>query len=104
MEIASGSGNRHLDLYDAGYVPIGLDLSPYMLEITRRKFAHKSIVPRMNAAYSVTGVCAKPGVESVWQALRNVENGMLMQMWDWRVEAIENPRSRIHVFLATKRT
>lgn len=104
MEIAAGSGNLDLDLYDAGYIPIGLDLSPYMLEITSRKFAHKSIVPRMNAAYSVTGFCAKPGVESVWQALRNVENGMLMQMWDWRVESIENPRSSIHIFLATKRS
>ncbi len=167
LEIASGSGNLHLDLYDAGYIPIGVDLSPYMLEITRHKFARKYIIPRlaranakqlpfasnfftslimtfppgfvfdsqvmrefwrvlepeglliwvdapylyspdvwsrmMNAAYSVTGVCAKPGVESVWQALRNVEDGMLMQLWDWRVEAIENTRSRIHVFLATKR-
>lgn len=167
LEVASGSGNLHLDLYDAGYVPIGVDLSPYMLEITRRKFNTKSIIPRlaranakrlpfpsnfftslmmtfppgfvfdveamrelwrvlepqgiliwvdapylysrdlwsrmMNAAYSVTGVGAKPGIESVWQALHNVENGVLMQMWDWRVQAIENPRSRIHVFLATKR-
>lgn len=57
----------------------------------------------MNAAYSVTGVCAKLGIESVWQALCNVDNGMLMQLWDWRVEAIENPRSRIYIFLATKR-
>lgn len=168
LEVASGSGNLHLDLYDAGYVPIGVDLSPHMLDITQRKFlALKSIIPRlvrsnakqlpfpsayfsslmmtfppgfvfdaeamgefwrvlepqgiliwvdapylysrdlwsrmMNAAYSVTGVCAKPGVESVWRALREVDNGALMRMWDWRVEAIENPHSRIHVFLATKR-
>lgn len=168
LEVASGSGNLHLDLYEAGHIPVGVDLSPYMLEITRHKFAARSMVPRlvranakqlpfasdffssvlmtfppgfvfhtdamrefwrvlepqglliwvdapylyspdvwsrmMNAAYSVTGVGAKPGIESVWQALANVENGILMQMWDWRVEAIENPRSRIHVFLATKRT
>ncbi len=38
LEIAFGTGNLHLDLYDAGFQPIGIDLSPYMLAITQAKF------------------------------------------------------------------
>lgn len=47
FEAACGSGILHLDLYDAGYVPIGVGLSPQMLEITRCNFAAKSIVPQL---------------------------------------------------------
>jgi len=50
LEIAFGTGNLHLDLYDAGYTPIGIDLSPYMHNITRAKFQKRSIIPRLTRA------------------------------------------------------
>lgn len=171
LELALGSGNLHLDLYDAGYVPIGIDLSPYMLDITRRKFAarflNKSQKPRivranakqlpfppeyfsclvttfppgfvfdaaamrelwrvlesdglliwvddpflksddswsrlLNRALNLSSVGANTGTERVMQILRAVDDGALMQLWDWRVERVELARSRVHVFLATKR-
>jgi SAM-dependent methyltransferase len=171
LELALGSGSLHLDLYNAGYVPVGIDLSPYMLNITRRKFAAQlpdnSIVPRLvradakylpfpsgyfsslvmtfppgftfdavamrelwrvlepsgiliwvddpylysrdlwsrmlNGALNLTGVGANTSVERVMQTLRAVDSGLLMKLWDWRVERVESGRSRVHVFLATKR-
>lgn len=38
LELAFGTGNLHLSLWEAGIEPVGLDLSPYMVEITRYKF------------------------------------------------------------------
>lgn len=171
LELALGSGSLHLDIYEAGYVPFGADLSPYMLDITRRKFAarfpNNSIVPRLvradakqlpfpskyfssvimtfppgftfdgaamrelwrvlepsgvlvwvddpylasrdlwsrvlNRALNLTGVGANDGKERVMQTLRAVDNEALMKLWDWRVERVEGARSRVHVFLATRR-
>lgn len=171
LELALGSGNLHIDLYKSGYAPIGIDLSPYMLDITRRKFAKRfaeqGIVPRLaranakrlpfpseyfsslvmtfppgfvfdaqamrelwrvmqpgsvliwvddpyinasdvwsrilNRALNLTGTGANTGTERVMQTLRAVDDGSLMQLWDWRVERVELSRSRVHVFLATKR-
>ncbi len=37
LEVAVGTGNLQLDLRAAGFSPYGIELSPYMLEITRRK-------------------------------------------------------------------
>lgn len=56
LEIAFGTGNLHLDLYQAGYAPVGIDLSPYMLDITRRKFQKRGIAPQLARA----DVCALP--------------------------------------------
>ncbi len=39
LEVAFGTGNLLLDLTRAGLAPIGVDLSPYMIEITRGKLA-----------------------------------------------------------------
>ncbi len=50
LEIAFGTGNLHLDLYNAGYTPIGIDFSPYMHDITRAKFQRRGIVPRLARA------------------------------------------------------
>lgn len=38
LEIAHGTGNLHLDLYSAGYEPIGVDLSANMGALTQEKF------------------------------------------------------------------
>ncbi|MDM8529274.1 methyltransferase domain-containing protein [Anaerolineales bacterium HSG24] len=37
LELAYGTGGLFTDLYRAGYVPIGIDLSPYMARITRQR-------------------------------------------------------------------
>ncbi len=42
LEIAFGTGNLLVDLTRAGLAPLGVDLSPYMIDITRRKLqAHQ---------------------------------------------------------------
>ena len=56
LEIAFGTGNLHLDLYAAGYKPYGIDLSPYMHEITARKFRSRNLMPQLARA----DVCALP--------------------------------------------
>lgn len=38
LEVAFGTGNLHLDLYAAGYSPVGIDLSPEMGALTQEKF------------------------------------------------------------------
>jgi ubiquinone/menaquinone biosynthesis C-methylase UbiE len=47
LEIAFGTGNLHLDLYAAGYKPVGVDLSPYMHGITQKKLSAHGIPPRL---------------------------------------------------------
>lgn len=44
LEIAFGTGNLHLDLYEAGYTPIGIDLSPQMHALTQKKFRKRGRV------------------------------------------------------------
>ena len=56
LEIAFGTGNLHLDLYAAGYVPYGIDASPYMHAITQKKFRARNLTPRLACA----DVCALP--------------------------------------------
>ncbi len=41
LELPCGTGNLLLDLASAGYAPVGVDLSPSMLGITRGKFARQ---------------------------------------------------------------
>ncbi len=43
LEVAFGTGNLLLDLAGAGYQPVGVDLSPYMVDITRRKLAARHL-------------------------------------------------------------
>lgn len=50
LEIAFGTGNLQLDLYDAGYAPVGIDLSPSMAAITQSKFPARQIVPQLARA------------------------------------------------------
>jgi ubiquinone/menaquinone biosynthesis C-methylase UbiE len=43
LDLAFGTGNLLIDLVEAGYRPCGLDLSPYMLRITRRKLRRRGL-------------------------------------------------------------
>jgi ubiquinone/menaquinone biosynthesis C-methylase UbiE len=43
LEIAHGTGNLLLDLHQAGYAPVGLDLSPMMGRIARRKLLTQGV-------------------------------------------------------------
>jgi ubiquinone/menaquinone biosynthesis C-methylase UbiE len=65
LEIAFGTGDLHLDLYDAGFIPFGIDLSPYMCEITTRKFRARGLVPRLTRA----DVCALPFPDNYFSSL-----------------------------------
>jgi len=44
LEIAFGTGNLLLDLAAVGYTPVGVDLSPFMIDITRRKFRRRGML------------------------------------------------------------
>lgn len=43
LDLASGTGNLLIDLVEAGFRPCGLDLSPCMLRITRRKLHRRGL-------------------------------------------------------------
>jgi len=43
LDLAFGTGNLLIDLAEAGFRPCGLDLSPYMLRITRRKLHRRGL-------------------------------------------------------------
>jgi len=43
LDLACGTGNLLIDLAEAGYRPCGLDLSPYMVRITRRKLRRRGL-------------------------------------------------------------
>ncbi len=47
LEVPVGTGNLHLDLHAAGYPPIGVDLSPTMLNIARGKFTRARLNARL---------------------------------------------------------
>lgn len=47
LDLAHGTGGLMADLVDMGRMPIGLDLSPYMGRIARRRLLRKGIVPRL---------------------------------------------------------
>jgi ubiquinone/menaquinone biosynthesis C-methylase UbiE len=167
LEIAHGTGNLHLDLYDAGYAPIGVDLSANMGALTQQKFrAQKNLVPRLvrarvpelpfpdayfsalvmtfppafvndlealrelwrvlesrgallwvdapqmyprdawgrflNWLFQTTGGCANPETDDITSLLRESHNGVLAQMWTWRVERVEFKESAVHVFIGNK--
>ena len=43
LDLACGTGNLLLDLSAAGYHPVGLDLSPFMIRLARRKLLRNDI-------------------------------------------------------------
>ena len=52
LELAFGTGNLQLDLAQAGFRPIGVDLSPYMIAITRRKLESRALPVRLVRAHA----------------------------------------------------
>lgn len=65
LEIPSGTGNLLLDLRDAGYAAIGVDLSMAMLNITRAKF-HRA---RVHALILCARVQALPFPDCVFDSI-----------------------------------
>ncbi len=47
LELAHGTGNLQIDLLAAGWQPIGIDLSPYMGRIARRKLQRAGLPVRL---------------------------------------------------------
>ncbi len=47
LEIAHGTANLQIDLRAAGFDSIGLDLSPYMGRIARRKLIRRHLTPKL---------------------------------------------------------
>ena len=43
LELAHGTGTLQVDLQQAGYTVVGLDLSPYMGKIAKRKLEHRNL-------------------------------------------------------------
>lgn len=43
LEMAHGTGNTLIDLDEAGFQPVGMDLSPYMGRIAKRKLARRGL-------------------------------------------------------------
>lgn len=58
LEVAFGTGNLELGLWQAGYHPVAVDLSPYMIEITARKLRARFAGTGLRLARA--DVCALP--------------------------------------------
>lgn len=50
LEVAYGTGGFFVDLLEAGYQPVGIDLSPYMARIAGRKLRRGKYAGRLNRA------------------------------------------------------
>lgn len=50
LELAHGTGDLQIDLQNAGYAPLGADLSPYMGGIARRKLQRSGYAARLTRA------------------------------------------------------
>ncbi len=84
LEIAFGTGNLHLDLSDAGYTAIGIDLSPNMHALTQKNFrAQQRALPRLvrtrvqtlpfpDAAFSSLVMTFPPGFVYDMDAMREL--------------------------------
>jgi demethylmenaquinone methyltransferase/2-methoxy-6-polyprenyl-1,4-benzoquinol methylase len=48
LDLAHGTGNFHLDLMRAGYVAVGVDLSPYMGQLAQRKLRRSGLPVRLS--------------------------------------------------------
>lgn len=50
LELAYGTGHFFVDMLEAGYQPVGIDLSPYMARLAGRQLRHRHIDGRLNRA------------------------------------------------------
>lgn len=50
LDLAHGTGGLMADLVEMGRIPVGLDLSPYMGRIARRRLLRKGVSPRLARA------------------------------------------------------
>jgi ubiquinone/menaquinone biosynthesis C-methylase UbiE len=50
LEVAYGTGTFFVDLLDAGYTPVGIDLSPYMARLASKRLRHKRYALRLSQA------------------------------------------------------
>jgi len=50
LELAYGTGGLFVDMLEAGYQPVGIDISPYMARLTRQKLRHQQLPLNINRA------------------------------------------------------
>lgn len=50
LEVAYGTGAFFVDLLDAGYTPVGIDLSPYMARLAGKRLRRKEYALRLSRA------------------------------------------------------
>jgi ubiquinone/menaquinone biosynthesis C-methylase UbiE len=50
LELAYGTGAFFVDILNAGYTPIGIDLSPYMARLASKRLRHQNYTLRLNRA------------------------------------------------------
>jgi ubiquinone/menaquinone biosynthesis C-methylase UbiE len=50
LELAYGTGGLFLDMIEAGYQPVGIDFSPYMARLARRRLQHNQSAIGLNQA------------------------------------------------------
>lgn len=50
LELAYGTGGLYVDLLAAGHTPVGIERSPYMARITRKKIIRQNQIFRLNQA------------------------------------------------------
>ncbi len=65
LELAHGTGNLQLDLADAGYWAIAIDLSPFMGRLARRKLRRARRIPRLIRASAMQIPLAAGVMDSV---------------------------------------
>lgn len=83
LEIAFGTGNLLVDLKESGYAPMGVDLSPYMIQISQLKFRERCIsvpiararvqqLPFPSAHFSSIVMTFPPGFVADVRAIREI--------------------------------
>lgn len=50
LELAYGTGGLFADMLEAGYQPVGIDLSPYMARLAKSRLTKKNLPLRLNRA------------------------------------------------------
>ena len=83
LELAFGTGNMLLDLANEGFEPLGIDLSPWMVDIARRKLAAHGKPVRLvrgRAQRLPFGNCAFDSVLCTFPTVFILEPGVLHEI------------------------